>query len=82
MSDENKETKEIKETKVKKETREKKVVDKEKESRTNSIIGIVFAVRVLVGAFFAAKHFNLFAGVLSIFSSAYVGLSWKRPSRS
>ena len=73
MSDENKETKEIKETKVKKETKEKKVVDKEKESRTNSIIGIVFAVIVLVGAFFAAKHFNLFAGVLSIFSQIRVG---------
>ena len=58
-----------------KEKKEKpvKVVDKEKEARTNGIIGIVFAVIVLVGAFFAAKHFNLFAGVLSIFSQIRVG---------
>ncbi len=58
-----------------KEKKEKpvKVVDKEKEARTNGIIGIVFAVIVLVAAFFAAKHFNLFAGVLSIFSQIRLG---------
>ncbi len=60
------------EKKPKEQTKEK-VVDKEKEARTNSIIGILFAVIVLVAAFFAAKHFNLFAGVLSIFSQIRVG---------